>query len=521
MSIALAGNKKRRALRSRSSRLSFSIADAVPLLIIFAVAAALRLMIDANTDVSWAITMAEKILDGQRLYIDVIEVNPPATVFLYTLPVLLARAVSIRPEVIVETSIFLATAASLWCSAQILVTAGFRNRANIWPLAALAAAVLLILPARTFGEREHIALIVFLPFLALMMARAKKISPQWLWVVASGVAAGIVIVIKPHFLFAVVFVALAAAWSVRSWKPLFAPEMFIAAILGALYAIGVGIYFPVFFSDIVPLAAVVYLPVKMPFWKLIGFFATPIWIMILIVSAMLKERAIFSRPYSLLLAGSCGFAVSFYLQQKGWSYHSYPALALAVLAVVIAFSDRWNSIRIKRETPQNRFARLGMTAVVAFLSAISFCWLYFAVDMRALAEPIRKIKPRPKIIAITSDIGVGHPLARDVGGTWVGRVGSLWITTGVLIRKKHEKLDPDVEARLTALADRDRVMLAQDIERNRPDIILVERANFAGFDWKAWAEADPAINRQLKSYREVETIGPITILSRETNPRIR
>src|SRR3954465_10275637 len=66
----------------------------LPLLTGFASAIGLRLVLVANTDVSWLITLSEKMLDGQRLYVDLIEVNPPASVFLYLPLVALARALA-------------------------------------------------------------------------------------------------------------------------------------------------------------------------------------------------------------------------------------------------------------------------------------------------------------------------------------------------------------------------------------------------------------------------------------------
>src|SRR5690349_11187977 len=50
---------------------------------VLAAAVLLRFFLLANTDVSWLLTVAERVLDGQRLYIDVIETNPPAAVLLY------------------------------------------------------------------------------------------------------------------------------------------------------------------------------------------------------------------------------------------------------------------------------------------------------------------------------------------------------------------------------------------------------------------------------------------------------
>jgi hypothetical protein len=42
---------------------------------LFVVAVILRHELPANADVSWLLTVAERVWDGQRLYVDIIETN--------------------------------------------------------------------------------------------------------------------------------------------------------------------------------------------------------------------------------------------------------------------------------------------------------------------------------------------------------------------------------------------------------------------------------------------------------------
>jgi len=79
----------------------------LPLALIFAAAIVVRHFVGANTDVSWEITLSEKILDGQRLYTDLIELNPPASTFLYLPAVALARALGLAPEIVVDALVLI------------------------------------------------------------------------------------------------------------------------------------------------------------------------------------------------------------------------------------------------------------------------------------------------------------------------------------------------------------------------------------------------------------------------------
>ena len=55
------------------------------ILIVFVVAVLLRQVVPLNTDVSWLLTVGERVLNGERLYSDIVEINPPMAVLSYLL----------------------------------------------------------------------------------------------------------------------------------------------------------------------------------------------------------------------------------------------------------------------------------------------------------------------------------------------------------------------------------------------------------------------------------------------------
>src|SRR5260370_11882208 len=68
------------------------------IMILFVAAIVLRHVLAANTDVSWLLTVGERVLDGQRLYVDVIDANPPMAVLIYPPGIVIARALGLPPE---------------------------------------------------------------------------------------------------------------------------------------------------------------------------------------------------------------------------------------------------------------------------------------------------------------------------------------------------------------------------------------------------------------------------------------
>ena len=482
------------------------VARWLPLLAVFAAAIGLRFVLVANTDVSWLITLSEKVLDGQRLYVDLIEVNPPASVFLYLPLVALARALALRPEVVVDAGIFFAIGVGLGLASHILRKACRLEGIDAMRLAVLAAAMLAILPAQTFGEREHIAMILLLPLLALWASRLAGAEQGILPVLAAGLGAGLALTLKPHFALGLAPAFITLLVYTRSWRLVFALENWIAGAVAAIYGASVVVFYPTFISDITPMVMATYVPVRQSL--LVMLVQCPV----LLFAAVQLRLAASWRPGLLhlpaivvLCAAACGFFLVFILQGKGWPYHGYPTFVFVYIILAVALSSR------DPPEPRPRTEKAVLAFGMAAVACATFFWLNLANSLTMLNEPIRRLAVNPRLAIISPDISVGHPLVRQVGGTWVNRVGSLWATAGVITRMRKETLDADTAKRLAAYAERERAALVEDIRQNRPDIIVIDRT---AFDWEAWARADPALAEQLAAYRTAASPNGHVILHR-------
>lgn len=244
------------------------------------------------------------------------------------------------------------------------------------------------------------------------------------------------------------------------------------------------------------------------------YFATPLWIATISLIVLLKRRAVFEPPFSLMLTASIGFLLAFYVQRKGFAYHSYPMLALALMALALAFIEQWQQELAAASTGiMKRVARAFSASLIV---GLTLCWMSFAFDPTALAAAIRPITPHPKIMALSSYLWTGFPLTRDLQGSWVGRASSLWITGGVWHRRQTEDLDRQTDRRLQAYFDRDRVMFTEDVARNRPDVIVVN--NRKHDPWTAWIETYPPLAAQMAHYRKYRSVDGFDILRRDPDP---
>jgi hypothetical protein len=493
---------------TRALRKHPAIADAVVpwlvLALLFAAALWLRQVVAANTDVSWLLTAADKVMSGGRLYVDVIETNPPAAVLAYMPALWLAKALGVRAEIVVDGLVFAAIFASLVIVAKILKpSAVVLNDMPRWPLAWLGFAVLAILPAQTFGQREHIAVIVLLPMLAVTAQRMQQEMPPLRAVLVAGLGAAVALSFKPQFAIGLGCAVAASCVHARNWRLVLTPENLLTAALAALYLAGTVVLYPEYVTVILPLLRDVYVPVGLSLADMLDRPAISLWAMAILAAGLLGRRS-GAAPW-VLLSGSAGFAVVYLLQRKGWSYHSYPMLALALLGL---------GFGLAAYVPDGRFGRVWRGAALLLLAAIfarSMLWFDVAFDARPLQAAVARLGPYPSVLAISGEPGIGHPLVRALGGQWVSRQQGLWVATYADHLRRNGPLSPDREAALEAHAARERAMLVEDIRRTTPNVVLVDDLTGSG---SAWLAAHPDVAALLKDYRLTDIINRVAILTR-------
>jgi hypothetical protein len=460
-----------------------------------------------NADVSWLLTLAEKLLDGRR---DYIEVNPPGAIFAYIPAVWLARMLGTSAEAASDAVVFLLAAISLVSVSLILGPrhAGLRSRPVV---TAGALAILLVLPIYTFAEREHLCVLLILPWAAAIVARIEGRIPSTSLLVLAGLASALCVMIKPHFILTIGVLSCVLAWRMRTARALFTLENCIGASLLALYGVILWTEFPEFLSQTLPLVTGVYVPNRLDIPTMLLQSGSILWMCIIAMIAMTGafRRCDVLTGVLLIMSGVSYF--SLLLQGKGWPYHSYPAISFAFLALVI---------QLDRADETDPSGSLGIRALNLLSAAAIFSaglvWfnLQFPRDTPAIVETIEKIAPRPTIAMIGGDMSVGFPITRLVQGTWAQRAVSRWMAASAHRIRMQSSATSDVAAAMARYEALDRSMLRDDMLSKRPDIVLVEIEPNPSFDWLAWARVDPQLAAALDNYDLVKQIDDVQIWHR-------
>jgi hypothetical protein len=230
----------------------FLIAGLVALL--FALQAWLRFHSSLIHDTAWYVYVAQGLLEGKKLYVDFVEVNPPLGMWLIVPPVWFGRVMGLDAVACLYAYLFALTAACL-----VAVRRYVRGEPSARHLCLVAtAAILLFTPGNNFGQREHFMVLLFLPWVMLRMNR--EAHAPLLGRIIIGALAGLAIALKPHAVFAPALVEAVLYIQRRNWRGLFVPENLASVAAVAIYGATIALFTPEFFGGVISLGRDAYLP---------------------------------------------------------------------------------------------------------------------------------------------------------------------------------------------------------------------------------------------------------------------
>ncbi|MGI4731457.1 MAG: hypothetical protein ACRYFW_06895 [Janthinobacterium lividum] len=449
-----------------------------------------------DCDVSWLLTVGERWLGGARLYRDVVEVNPPASVLLYSPAIVIGRATGIGADGATVALASMLAMVVVAVTGRALMRDGVLARQQGPVMAVAAAFVFGVLPAACFAQREHVAVLLALPALAVIARRACGMPVARRAALVAGAAGGMAIAIKPHFALAFALPVMVAAVRRRSLRAAIGAEVVAASVVVVGYGVVVLTLFPDYMA-MLPILRAVYLPLRLDAVTLLRGPVVALPVAIGALAWWVRGARMGAVP-AVLGAAALGFAVAGVVQGKGYLNHAYPAAALGFLALAVVVSGA------------GPFRRSRAAATLAGVALALLEWHAFAsiADHPGLAEAVARVAPpHPRIAALTTEIGVGHPLVRQLGGEWVMRSGAAWAAGGAAARLAAGGLAPEERRRLVAIGAADEAAFVADVTRGRPDVVLVDGTLS---DWMR----HPAVAGVLRGYRPSAVVGDVAIWTR-------
>lgn len=460
-----------------------------------------RALLPTNGDAAWYLYMAGAVLDGARPYVDIVDTNPPLVLLLNMGVVAFARGLGLSPLLVFPTLVASLAAIALWLTWRII---------RPWPLALRQASLLawsfllLVHVGNMYGQREHLLLILILPYACAAVVTADGGRLPTGLAIATGLMAGIGFGLKPFFLpaAAAVEVYLVAR---RGWRSALRPQAVAMGVVWLAYAALLLAWTPQYL-DVARRFAPLY-PYHQPRGPVL---APSSWRLPLVSLAFALAwwggRRCGVRSWAAVQGLLAMYlALGVYLTGKGWQYHWYPAeaIALALLAGSVGLAAA-------RSQPAHAWARAAILALVvpavSMMDIVEWCALS-GRDIAALRLVRTEGHDREPVLVLSTWVHRSFPMINEVGATWAMRHPMLWQVAAFYADGSWK---PGHFHRLAAMRPTERRFVgevAADFARNRPVLLLVDNdpptPSLRGFDFLAYLSLDPMFARTLADYEFV------------------
>lgn len=443
-----------------------------------------------NHDVVWYHVATRQWLEGAALYSDIVEVNPPLNFYL-TLPVIwLADLTGLD-----DTSAQYLVLAGLMVVSLGLVARELRALESITErqrmlLLAGMGVVLSLLALRDVGQREHLFILMALPWLVSRIAPG---AGGWRREVFLAALAAVAMCLKPFFIVFPAAILMAEALRARSLAPLFSPSAWAFLGTGLAYVAAVATLHPTYLTETLPMARLVYGAYGADVVNVVGVVGTPLAALIL-AGAWALSRPEPPRGTGVFFIVTFAGVVSYLWQGTGFGYHALPFLIFGAIGCLFAALD-----------PRARL--IALVALATMMLEVGQRGFYDNGAITRIVPVTRDLGPVDRLLVISTHVFAGPIVASEVDAEWVSPYPAQWLVPGALnaLARTDCATDPARCAAIEAVADRNRDDLLVSMAEAQPDMIVFDKNpgyfEAPNFDWHGWLGDDPSYAGIIANYR--------------------
>jgi hypothetical protein len=491
---------------ARGERRPLDLSGPVPAVLALIGCALFAVSIPPVPDHGYQFYLATQLLDGARLYVDVgaADQHPPLVTWLAAAFVALGRATGVSAMLLHSLAVSCTVAASIYCVWRLARLSGFMVAVLVLALMALAGPY--------FGQGEHLALVLALPYLASAAAvrDGRQLSRRASILIAIVAALGLAM--KPYFALVWVGVELYIAQG-RGARSLLRAESLAIFLVFLLYVIATAVFTPDFFK-LVPAVLNLYPHFAHVSLRSMLFDRRTLLLVVALAAARTMQQDDGAKHLADIISiAALAMFSAVLMQGKGWGYHWYPVNALAVVLCGLATAPH-----------VSRYARIAVPALA--VAAVVVMNLQVQRTERLLVQApsflpgmMRATERYAKggsIIALSHTLNVAFPLVNLSGARWGLPYGHLWMIPAIY-EDAWEGRAPfhyRVAGKWQGLEQQmfDRVWTS--IERIDPAIIIVPLPFANGFNMRQYFETDPRFRDRFRRSPVLDTVGYYLVIGR-------
>ena len=439
----------------------------IAIAVLFAGQMAIRLGSNLNHDTAWYLYVAQGLLNGGELYRDFVEVNPPLAIWLTVPVMMLSRATGLAPIETLYGVFFAITAMSLLLAWRYLAMIRGVPQWMAGLVLFLLAVVALFIPGSAFGQREHLLVLLFLPWFMLRAVRSQGAEVSVTESAFIGLLGAAAICLKPHAILAPLAIEALLLWRSRNLRAAFPPENLAAVIFAATYGVAIVIWSPLFFTEMLHFGVAAYVPYfGFDAAEILQRSSRPALVLALTLVLIYMAKGPMREFAGLAFAAAVGFLAAYFLQAKGFYYQIMPVQIFAAASGIFALAGILGAGNAG-ETRKSPVVPAIVVFAIALLSISPQAYVYRGA---AFSVAISRYLPDAKSFFIAStNVSNGFPLAVRENRVWGSRFPTLWLTPYVADKWHDGPLpdDPIIAYTLDALVT--------DLEKFHPDVVFISQ----------------------------------------------
>ena len=469
-----------------------------------------------NHDAAALLHYAARWLAGEKLYVDLIDVNPPLVFVLDLLPAAIARLTPIAAPSALILCVLAWIGFGFALSWKLLrVEPGTVSGIHRYLFPPLFLFIMIVYPGSEFAQREHLMIVSTLPYLLLAQARLEGRETARSVVFATTLFAGVAFALKPHFLLIPFLVEALILLSIGIRRALRDPVPWMLGAVFLAYGVFVLLVTPAYLTLVVPLA--------MESYRGLGdrgvlgvLFDSQLTASALLLVPLATASLFMRRPLSRLLAVAAIASVIFaVVQGKGWPYHVLPAESFVLLlaaALLCEFLDSQVPTVHERRSVSLMVFLVTLMLAVYYLSALTrpTFWRQARFEQSQagqLLERFGKQAAEGPLLVLSPGIYPHFPFVNYAKTKMATRFMSMWPIQGA-----YGKCLPDGRmfrnpSEMSFAESYAYNAVAEDFNRSRPKLVIVDKepgiimCGGKDFDYLAYFRRNPLFEANWQRYR--------------------
>lgn len=405
----------------------------------------IQLNLFISSDVRYLIHITDVIVGGGKYGIDFFETNPPMILYLYIPPLLLHKFTGIDIANCLRLYVLICAALSILTSfyfIQQLVKDRFVQTISF----ALLIFTCLFLPGNQLGQREHLYILLFMPFVFASACTLNNIALDKSASIAIGIAAALGCCMKPYFLLPLILIELYFIHKQRDLLGWIRMETITILSVMILYLLTTYYWYPAYFSVVLPLVNQFYFAGIAQDWSLILTYPPVLFCMgVSTASIMAVKYSRYPELMTLLILAAIGTTLAFLITRTIWFYHTLPALAFTTFLIGFILAELAEPVDIRSSA-----IFIAVLMVALYEPGLTFNEYSFGAEFRyekqCKEDLINTLAAQPgkhSVICFSANTMTDcYPLIDTLGSVHQSRYPFFWWLRGAMtLAEKHQAKD--------------------------------------------------------------------------------